>query len=217
MKNMITFTVLLSSLLVTKPAVANDSYYALTRSVRHGSEVKRTVAAATFTWHKIYQSTNDRKAFICSLKNLLPYNRGAGFFFTVTSAIAEITDRDPKDFRIALATTDCRLPQSSTPVLKPLKTMYIDLKGRVISSNPVWNACTQGAPLSVDFMKSNKDIIRIRQGSVHTYRHVTCRDYHKGNVHTWKFADDPDVDLFLDARGRLLGDAPKGYVLKTVK
>lgn len=209
--------IFLSSLTCAHITEASESYYALTRSIRRGSEVQRTVAAATFTWHKIYQSTNDRKAFICSIQNLLPDNRGAGFFTTVTSLIAVITDQNVQEFRIALVTTDCSPPPIQEPKPMPLKTMFIDLSGRVISTNPVWNACTQGALLSAEFMKSNKDIIRIRQGSVRVERRLSCRDYHKGNIRVWKFADDQDVELYLDGRGRLLGDAPKGYVLKTVK
>lgn len=99
------------------------------------------------------------------------------------------------------------------PVARAAAPIALDAKGSVVSANPVWNACIRGLPLTAEFMKTNPDKILHRQGKTRIFKPKSCRDYHRGHLKIWSYPDAP-IQLVLDGRGRLLGDAPPGYWLQ---
>lgn len=93
-----------------------------------------------------------------------------------------------------------------------LKAVLTERDGIVLSSNPVWNACVSGDPVTKALIAGNRDVFHHRRGHLHKDIPYSCRDYHRGNSAVWHHPDFPDLEVTLDDRGRLLGGLPAGYV-----
>lgn len=191
-----------------------DAYYARSQSERRGSELERFIAAAEFSFERSHASDTDRSEYFCALQRLLPQNRGGGFAYVVSQRLSTLLNLDTTSVSIALVRARCDI---ATPVTfsnhSPPKHLRIDSIGRVVSRNPVWNSCIRGTLLTPAQLRSNPDVFVHRQRSISVRIPYSCRDYHRGEVRSWIFPDDPSIELVLDARGRLLGDAPAGYIL----
>jgi hypothetical protein len=187
-----------------------ETHYAARVSARRGSETIRFAAAARFVHQHIYRGGG---CYECSVRKLLPEGRGAAFLQLAATEVARITRKPVKNSLIALT---AKLPAQKPSVLpRPvLRPMTVDAKGRIVSGNPVWNACVHGLPLTAALMRTNPDVIVHRQRRVRVIRPMSCRDYHRGDIRVWMFADDPSIELVLDKKGRLLGDPPAGYTLQ---
>ncbi len=213
------FAFLLSAcLLCPQDVLADGGHYATWRSSRRGSETQRIRAAAEFLWHWSGRNPAESDAVLCSMRKIVPADRDEGLKAIVIADISLILKRPKRDVAAFLLGNSCpdemmRLPKVSVTKM----IMFVDQKGAVLSSNPVWNACIRGLPLTASFMKRNPDTVEHRQRRIRVYRPLSCRDYHKGDVRAWRYPEDPSVELVLDDRGRLLGDAPQGYVLQTVR
>lgn len=190
-----------------------QSYYARQESVRRGSEIVRFAAAATFVHDRLYSDASENAAYLCSIKNLLPENRGAGFLRLASERIAVITGLTRQSALFSLTSGSCDTVRTALVVKRTFRPLRIDAKGRVVSKNPVWNACIRGEPLTAAIMRTNPDVHHHRQGRIIVKIPLSCRDYHRGELRVWRFPDDPSVELVLDKRGRLLGDAPPGFVM----
>ncbi len=84
--------------------------------------------------------------------------------------------------------------------------------GVVLSSNPVWNVCASGKPVSLGLIRSNTDTVSIRRGHMKKEIPMTCRDYHMGDVSVWSHPDFPGLAMTLDKKGRIVGGLPAGYI-----
>lgn len=84
--------------------------------------------------------------------------------------------------------------------------------GVVRSRNPVWNVCISGKPIRKGLVMRNVDTFEYRRGHVRLRIPFTCRDYHRGNLSVWRHPDFQDLDMFLDAKGRLIGGVPFPYI-----
>ena len=84
--------------------------------------------------------------------------------------------------------------------------------GVVRSRNPVWNVCVSGKPIRKGLVIRNADTYEYRRGHLHLRIPFTCRDYHQGDVSIWRHPDFKDLDILLDAKGRLIGGIPFPYV-----
>jgi hypothetical protein len=191
----------------------NGGHYARRVSYRRGSETTRFAVAARFVHERVHSSGD---CYECSVRNLLPEGRGAGYLFFTATEISRIRKTHVSDSLIAL-TAPIRTPEQSISPIPSLPFLIIDAKGRVLSRNPVWNACAHGQPVTPDLIRSNPDTILHRQRRIRTKRPMSCRDYHRGDIRVWTYADDHSIQLVLDKKGRLLGDPPVGYILKVRK
>lgn len=190
-----------------------NPYYAQ-NGVRKASEIDRFTAAAAFVQQRLYPTRKDTAKYLCSISKLLPENRGTGFLEIAVQRVSEISHLPEEYLFIALASDPC--PKITLTIPRPptkRRSLEIDKNGSVVSSNPVWNACIRNAPMTGVFVRSNTDTFIHRQRSIIVKIPFSCRDYHRGQLKVWAYPDDPSVHLVLDGRGRLLGDAPVGYVL----
>lgn len=101
---------------------------------------------------------------------------------------------------------------SSFPRHSSLNTLRLSADGVVRSRNPVWNICISGKPIRKGLIMRNTDTFEYRRGHLHLRIPFSCRDYHRGNVSIWKHPDFPDLDVLLDAKGRLIGGVPFSYI-----
>ena len=193
-------------------SATSDPYYAR-HSARQGSEVVRFMAAAHFLRDRVHPDPADLPELFCSLSRLLPEGRGAAFLTEVSTSLSLLLHMREQDIRISIIKAHCTPTKVAQPVRFQLKPLRLDTQGRVLSSNPVWNACIRGESLSLSFLRSNLDVYIHRQRRVRVRIPLTCRDYHRGDVRVWRFPEDPSVELVLDKKGRLLGDPPPEYVL----
>jgi len=192
----------------------NYPYYAQHEGARKGSEIERFSAAARFVHERLYPARKDTAEYLCSISKLLPQNLGVSFLQSAAQKVSKISNLPEQYILIALTSDPCRknVSLSRNPPAKP-KLLELDQKGSVVSSNPVWNACIRNTPMTGVFVRSNTDTFIHRQRSIIVKIPLSCRDYHRGQLKVWTYPDDPSVHLVLDSRGRLLGDAPIGYVL----
>ncbi len=127
--------------------------------------------------------------------------------------MANIMGRDADQVIVALNNGDlCVSDHAEIPKTAPV-AIRVNVQGFVVSTNPVWNACTQhSGQVSQGLIESNRDTSISRQGSIVTYIPLTCSDYHKNNQNVWKHPDFPGLEVTLDAKGRLIGSLPAAYV-----
>lgn len=136
------------------------------------------------------------------------------------SAIAFLQLDEPRDSKHAVKILDCRFcvsvgahgPNSKLSKTPP-RVLRLTENGRVLSSNPVWNVCISGKPISIGLIRRNRDVFDYRRGHLHVSIPYTCRDYHRGQLAVWKHPDFADLDLTLDPKGRLVGGVPAGFVV----
>jgi hypothetical protein len=192
-----------------------DMYYARHRSSRTGSEVTRFIAAASFLHDRLYREPVLRPQYFCSLSRLLPEDRGAAMLADIAETLSSVLKMDSQEIRVSIMKAHCSIPVSPRTVRLEQKQLRMDSRGRVLSSNAVWNACIRGENLTPAFLRSNSDAFIHRQGRVRVRIPLSCRDYHRGDLRVWQFPDDASVELVLDTHGKLLGDAPPDYYLVT--
>ncbi len=142
--------------------------------------------------------------------------------FASSIVILDVSDRSQKHANpVVLDTSDYSAPWHS-PVgpqkalsdserSEPL-VLRLRKNGTVASSNPVWNVCVSGKPVSKGLIMRNRDVSHHRRGHMHKDIPFSCRDYHKGDVAVWQHPDFPGLELTLDATGHLLSGLPVGYV-----
>lgn len=92
------------------------------------------------------------------------------------------------------------------------KILRLSKDGVVRSRNPVWNVCISGKPIRKGLVMWNTDTFEYRRGHLHLRIPFSCRDYHRGNVSLWRHPDFPDLHVFLDTKGRLIGGMPFSYI-----
>jgi len=111
-----------------------------------------------------------------------------------------------------LDASTCGSSQAMVPQKKVSPVaVHVDRDGYVVSTNPVWNACTSGKGLTLELIRSNTDKVEQRDGNG---RPMTCADYHKNDVNLWNHPDYPGLQVQLNNKGKLIGDLPTGYIVK---
>lgn len=203
-----------------------DPYYART-APRRGSEIDHILAQARFLFgHRGTDELPDSRMspftpqevhVICAFRRSLPLDRGAGFTEVLAHHLVSFFYfAHHEDILIALLRHDFCLSPAHRPVSAPVRTalhVHFDIKKRVISKNPVWNACVRGENLSVDLIRMNADVFIHRQGRMIKKVPYTCRDYHPGPQNLWLYPDQPGLRIFVDKKARLLGIDPSSIDL----
>ena len=199
-----------------------DPYYAHT-APRRGSEVDHILAQARFLFghtdadgssetHHTHSFTPEEAHVVCALRRSLPSDRGAGFLQTLSMHLVPLFhSARSTDILIALTRHDTCTPERHQIVSQPVRfSLHIqfDSAKRVVSRNPVWNACIRSENLSVDLIRSNTDVFIHRQGRIVQKIPYTCRDYHRGPQNLWLYPDQPGLQIFVDSKARLLGILP---------
>ncbi len=190
----------------------------------HGTSVLKASAMVMFQ-HRVRDAEQSRglhssldnteSDFVCSMQKALPRNASPALIEWFAHTVAEIMHRDISQITPALKDPAFCLPQrNALRVRKTVAIVHLNAKGVVMSRNPVWNACVTGRSVSLALIRSNKEYFIHRQGSHRKLLAKTCRDYHRGNTSLWQHPDFPDLEVHLDAKGRLLGGVPTGYILK---
>lgn len=198
-----------------------DPYYAHTAPRRAG-ELAHVLAQARFL-ATLKQKESDNVvvgslfsmrelSLLCSLRRSLPSNRGAGFLQTLSVRLVPLFhSARSTDILIALTRHDTCTSERQQIVSQPVRfSLHIqfDSAKRVVSRNPVWNACIRSENLSVDLIRSNTDVFIHRQGRIVQKIPYTCRDYHRGPQNLWLYPDQPGLQIFVDSKARLLGILP---------
>ncbi len=153
--------------------------------------------------------------YICSMQRVLPQSADMSLIEWLGVTMAEISGRDTKQIMPALKDPAfCAARVLHTSINKADRIVHLNSKNIVVSTNPVWNACVSGVPVSLALIRSNQDTFAHRQGSLRTLFAKTCRDYHRGDISMWQHPDFPGLEVQLDAKGRLLGGLPTGFIVK---
>ncbi|MDD5055377.1 MAG: ice-binding family protein [Candidatus Peribacteraceae bacterium] len=152
--------------------------------------------------------------YICSMRSSIPRDAVDAFVVWLGTYMADIMGRDADQVVDALNDTSLCIPTLRSDLPKAIDSVVrVNKNGFVVSTNPVWNVCTQHPGLVTSgLIKSNRDTTESRQGSTVTVRPLTCSDYHKNNLNIWKHPDHPGLEVTLDANGRLTGTLAAGYV-----
>lgn len=187
-----------------------DPYYAR-RAPRRASEVQHIVSSARFLLDS--DPTQSTQSVLCSVQRSLPFDRGGGFYETVAQNLVQLfPGESQEEVLISLLRHDRCASQSSLEVQHPRKRpkilIHFDDARRIVSSNPVWNACVRRDHLSHDLIQMNTDIFIHRQGSVLKKIPYTCRDYHRGSDNLWIYPDQPGLQIYIDNSARFLGILP---------
>ncbi len=153
--------------------------------------------------------------YICSMQKSLSADTESSLVEWLGHTMAEISGRETKLIMPALKDPAfCASRPLTASVRRAEMIVHLNAKNIVVSTNPVWNACVSGTPLSVALIRSNRDTFAHRQGSTRKTFAKTCRDYHRGDQHLWQHPDFPNLEVQLDAKGRLLGGVPTGFIIK---
>lgn len=159
--------------------------------------------------------TEPEVSSMCSLQKALPTNADNTLIEWLAKEMASTMGRD-----VAIVTsvlkdaTFCESRKSVSVFRKADVIVHINSQGVVFSTNPVWNACVSGQNLTLELIRRNEDVYVHRQRLVSKNIAKSCRDYHRGDVSMWEHPDYPDLEIQLDAKGRLIGGLPIGYTTK---
>ncbi len=138
-------------------------------------------------------------------------NTASDFILKIDGAASSVHSPellDVHDFRIQNHTFQNANENFSKQTVAMIR---LNKDGYVLSSNPVWNACTRGKA-TLGLIKSNRDKVTYRQGRIMTLRPKSCDQYHRNMYSVWRHPDFEGLDLTLDNKGRLLGGVPIGYI-----
>jgi hypothetical protein len=152
------------------------------------------------------------KDLLCSIRKLRP-ETDTGILSWVAEYVGAIIGRDPDTVMTALLdASTCGSSQAMVPQKKVSPVaVHVDRDGYVVSTHPVWNACTSAKGLTLELIRSNTDKVEQRDGNG---RPMTCADYHKNDVNLWNHPDYPGLQVQLNNKGKLIGDLPTGYIVK---
>lgn len=154
--------------------------------------------------------------YVCSMQRALPYDAPDALTEWIGRTMARIMGRHAEQVMPALKDSSfCESHASRSPRKKVPAVVHLTKNGVVVSTNPVWNACVTSERLTRDLIRSNRDIIVVHRGNISKKIPLTCRDYHRGDVHLWQHPDFPELEIQLDEKGRLLGGVPAGFVVRT--
>lgn len=217
----ILFIVLSPTLVLAQLPDVSDPYYARSAPRRAG-ELAHVLAQARFLAAMAQKESDNvvvgspfsvrELSLLCSLRRSLPSNRGAGFLQILSMHLVPFFhSARSSDILIALTRHDTCTLERQKLVSRPASfTLHIqfDRTKRVVSHNPVWNACVRSENLSVDLIRTNTDVFTHRQGRITKNIPYTCRDYHRGQQNLWLYPDQPGLQIFVDTKARLLGILP---------
>lgn len=159
--------------------------------------------------------TNAENDYICSMQRSLSPDASTALIEWLARTMADIINRDAGQIMPALKDPSyCSQRSAPARVRKADIIVHLNKRGTVVSQNPVWNACVSGTDLPLALIRSNKDTIMHRQGSLRKIFVRTCRDYHRGDLDLWQHPDYPGLEMQLDSKGRLLSGLPNGFVAK---
>ena len=148
------------------------------------------------------------KEFLCSMQKKAPVNN-PGLFAWFAGYVASLIGRDADQVSTALQDATLCVTAPEAKVETAPTAIRLDKKGRVVSNNALWNACVRGDRIPLGLIQHNPDKIVDRNYS----RPKTCRDYNMGSDRSvWKMPGEFGIEVTVDAKGRLIGDLPTGYV-----
>jgi hypothetical protein len=154
--------------------------------------------------------TESQRSLFCSMRKAIPAGSDAAVWQWTASELAALTGlspsysetilKDPSLCPQPVAAVDARLAKLAQITFFP-----VDDTGPV-SSNPLWNACIRGLPITLDMIKQNQD--RDEDGKPRS-----CADYH--TQESWY---QPDLHVFFTWNGSVATlQLPEGYVQAPVQ